>query len=171
MPQLSMYRASVTVPLQILTAQLDILNKAAAHCAAKKIDEATLINMRLFPDMFPLARQIRVMTGMALAALRIAGVELPKFEDNETTFEQLKARISKVIDLLKGIKPEQVDGSEDRDVVLQMMAGPKTFKSANYLLGFAMPNFYFHATTTYNILRHCGVELGKKDFMGDYSGT
>ncbi len=168
---LSMYRASVHVFLQILNAQIAVLDKAAAHCAAKKIDEATLINMRLFPDMFPLHRQIRTMTGMALSAGRIAGVELPKFEDGETTFEQLKARITKTIDFLKGLKPEQIDGSEDRDVVLQMMAGPKTFKAANYLLGFAMPNFYFHATTTYDILRHAGVELGKRDFTGDSTNT
>jgi hypothetical protein len=108
---LSMYRASVPVFLQILGAQAAILDKAIAHCAAKKIDQATILGMRLFPDMLPFTRQIHIATGQALGAGRLAGVELPKFEDNETTLEELKARIVKTMDFLKSLKPEQIDGS------------------------------------------------------------
>ena len=163
---ISMYRASVPVFLQILPAMSACLDKAAAYAAAKKFDPAALLQSRLFPDMFPLVRQIQIASDFAKnTPARLAGVEPPKFEDTETTIEQLRARIAKTVGYVREFKPGQIDGSEERDITIPMGGQPRSFKGENYLIGHALPNFFFHATTTYAILRHNGVELGKGDFM------
>ena len=163
---ISMYKASVPVFLQILAAQSATLDKAAAHAAARKIEPSVLLNARLYPDMYPLVRQIQITSDTAKGAGgRLAGVDRPVFADTETTFDELKERIAKTVAFLKGLKPEQIDGSETRDIVLQIGDRSMPFKGEGYLFSFALPNFFFHATTAYAILRHCGVELGKRDFM------
>lgn len=164
---LSMSQASLPVFIRMLRNLRGILEKGAAHAEAKKIDASALTTARLFPDMFPLTRQVQIATDSAKGcAARLAGVEIPKFEDTEQTFADLLARVDKTIAFIKTIKPEQVDGSEERDVVLQMRAGPLEFKGQAYLTHFVLPNFFFHITTAYNLLRHNGVELGKADFIG-----
>ncbi|HVM82905.1 MAG TPA: DUF1993 family protein [Candidatus Binatia bacterium] len=163
---LSLYDASVPVFRQILGALAAIIDKAAAHAEAKKIDPAVLINARLYPDMFPFQRQVFIATDFGKgASARLAGVEVPKFEDTETTFPELKARIQKTLDFIATLKPAQFEGAETRDVTIQLRGGQETFKGRAYLFHFALPNFYFHATTAYDILRHNGVELGKPDFI------
>ncbi|MGR9108224.1 MAG: DUF1993 domain-containing protein [Gammaproteobacteria bacterium] len=167
MTTISMYQASIPVFIRMLTNCDQILDKALAHAEAKNIDPAVLVQMRLYPDMFPLSRQVQIASDMAKGcAARLAGQEPPKYEDTETTFSELKARIEKTIAFLKSFSPDQIDGSEDRAVVLNF--GPKTFtfQGLPYLLHFVLPNFYFHLTTTYAILRHGGVEIGKMDFVG-----
>ncbi len=169
--QMSMYQASVPVILRGFAATSAIIDKAVAHAAAKKIDPSVLVNFRLAPDMLPLKAQIGIMSDVSKGGVgRLAGVEIPSFADTETTFEELRARIDKTVSFLNGIKPAQVDGTEDKQITLQL--GPANakvemkFTGIHYLLDFVMPNFYFHATTVYAILRHCGVELGKRDFLG-----
>jgi hypothetical protein len=143
-----------------------ILDKAAAYAAAKKIEPQVLLEGRLYPDMFPLTRQVQIATDFAKGACaRLAGVEPPKYPDTETTFDELKARIGKTIAFIKEFKPSQIDGSEERDISLQMGGQMRTFKGENYLTSVVPPNFFFHAATTYAILRHNGVELGKQDFL------
>lgn len=163
---LSMYQASVPVFVQFLSALSGILDRAKAYAEARKLEPSVLLQTRLFPDMFPLVRQVRSATDHALTAGRIAGAELPKFSDNEASFEDLKERIAKTIDFLKSLKPAQIDGTEEKDITIQLGGGSRVFKGQPMLLSFAMPNFFFHTTTAYNILRHCGVEIGKRDFMG-----
>src|SRR5207253_10466232 len=144
-----------------------LLDKAAAHCEAKKIEPAVLTTARLFPDMFALARQVQIACDTAKGAVaRLAGAEIPKHEDSEQTFAELKARIAKTLDFIESVKPERIDGSEEKEIVLPMRSGERRYKGMQYLLGFAYPNFYFHITTAYNILRHNGVEVGKQDFIG-----
>ena len=163
---ISMYRASVPVFQQILPALSGCLRKAADHAAAKKIDPAVLIQSRLYPDMFPLVRQVQIATDQAKGGMaRLAGQEPPKYEDSEASFDQLQNRIQKTLSFVSEFKPSQIDGSEDRDIMLTLGGQPYNFKGENYLLGFVLPNFFFHATTTYAILRHNGVELGKGDFL------
>jgi hypothetical protein len=163
---MSMYRASVPVFLQMLPALSAVLDKAAAHAAAKKIDPLVFVDARLYPDMFPLSRQVQVATDFAKGACaRLAGVEPPKYADTERTLDDLKARISKTVDFIKEFKPAQIDGSEDRDISLVLGGQQQKFKGENYLTGLVLPNFFFHVTTAYAILRHNGVELGKQDFM------
>jgi hypothetical protein len=163
----SMYQAAVPPVLQILASVSAILDKAAAHCAARKIDPAALLTFRLFPDMFPLSRQVQVVTDQAKGmAARLAGIEVPSYADTETTFDELKARIAKTTAFVKSVTPAQIDGSEDRPIVIKAGGNELKFTGRQFLTGFVFPNFYFHATTTYNILRHCGVELGKRDFLG-----
>jgi hypothetical protein len=163
----SMYQAAVPPVLQILGSISTILDKAAAHCAARKIDPAALLTFRLSPDMFPLSRQVQIMTDQAKGmAARLAGVEVPSYADTETTFADLKARIAKVTAYVKGFTPAQMDGSEDKPIVIKAGGTELKFTGRQYLTSFVFPNFFFHATTTYNILRHCGVELGKRDFLG-----
>jgi hypothetical protein len=162
---ISMYRASSPVFLQILPAMSGCLDKAQAFATAKKIDPSVLLQSRLYPDMFPFARQVQIATDFAKGTMaRLAGVEPPKYEDNETTIEQLKARIAKTLDFVKEFKPSQIDGSEERDITITLGGQPRQFKGENYLVGFVLPNFFFHAATAYAILRHNGVELGKMDF-------
>lgn len=165
---ISMYLATVPPILRSLTNLREILGKAAAHAEAKKIDPSVLVNARLYPDMFPLSRQVQIASDTAKGAVsRLAGLEPPKYEDNETTFAELRARLDKTIALLESIKPEQIDGSEERDIVIPMRDRTLTFKGLPYLLDYVLPNVYFHATTAYAILRHNGVEIGKKDFLGN----
>lgn len=164
---ISMHQAAVPVLARTLNNLINILEKGAAHAAAKKIEPAVLLNSRLFPDMFALTRQVQIACDMSKGAVaRLAGDEPVKFEDNESTFEDLIARVRKVIAIVEGYKAAQIDGSEGRDIVLKSPRGDMNFKGLNYLQGFVLPNVYFHVTTTYNILRHNGVELGKMDFIG-----
>ena len=164
---LSMSAVAIPTFLNTLGALSKILDKAAAHCAAKKIDQAVLLQTRLIPDMFPLVKQVQLTCDFAKNTLgRLTG-EPPKFPDEEKSIDELKAPIAKTIDYVKGFKAEQVDATEDKDVTFPI--GPQqtmTLKGAQYLIGFALPNFYFHATTAYDILRQSGVEIGKRDFLG-----
>jgi hypothetical protein len=165
--KLSMYQASVAAFTRQLNNLAAILEKGAAYAEAKKIDPKVLINSRLFPDMFPLVRQIQIATDTARAgAARLAGVEVPAQEDNETTFPELVARVRKTIGYLETLKAEQFEGSEDRTVSWQTRSSTKTMEGLPYLQNHLLPNLYFHITTTYNILRHSGAELGKMDFLG-----
>jgi hypothetical protein len=164
---ISMYQASAPRFVNTLKNLSAILDKAQAHADAKKIDSKALIAARLYPDMFPMSRQVQSACDAAKGAVaRLAGVEVPVHEDTEQTFEELKARIAKTIAFINSVKPAQVDGSEEREVVLKMRSGEVKFKGMQYLLGHALPNFYFHATTAYDILRHNGVEVGKRDYIG-----
>ena len=165
--KLTMYQASVTAFIRQLNNLAAILEKGAAHADAKKIDPKVLINSRLYPDMFPLVRQVQIATDTARAgAARLAAVEVPTQEDNETTFAELVARVRKTISYLETLKAEQFEGSEDRTVTWQTRSSTKTMQGMPYLQNHLLPNLYFHITTTYNILRHSGVELGKMDFLG-----
>lgn len=167
---ISMYLASIPPILRTLTNLRAVLEKAAAHAEARKIDPSVLINARLYPDMFPLSRQVQIATDNAKgAASRLAGREPPKYEDNESTFPELVARIDKTIALLETFKPEHIDGSEDKTITLPMHDRTLTFKGMPYLLDYVLPNIYFHVTIAYAILRHSGVEIGKKDFLGKIS--
>lgn len=164
---LSMYQASVPVFIRALTNLSNVLDKGIAHVEAKKIDGAAIVNFRLFPDMLPFAAQIRIAGDIAKGGgARLAGIDPPKFEDNETTLAELSERIKKTIAFLQTIKAEQVDGSEARDITMPTRGEPMKFKGQGYLLGFVLPNIYFHCATAYNILRHNGVEIGKTDFIG-----
>ena len=164
----SMYSVSIPVFMQHLNGLSGVLDKAAAWATARKVNEADLLNMRLSPDMFNLMRQIRAATDHAAnAAGRLSGKELLKFANDETTIAQLKDRIAKTIEFLKSVKPADVDGTEDKDISITFPSGAtRAFKGQGLLLGNSLPNFYFHVTTAYDILRQCGVELGKRDFMG-----
>lgn len=165
---ISMYQASAPRFANILTNLSAILDKAQAHAEARKIDPAVLMGCRLFPDMFPLARQVQIASDTAKGAVaRLAGAEIPKFEDTEQTFADLKARIAKTIEFVRSFKPAQLDGSEDREIMLKLGGREVKFTGMQYLLGHATPNFYFHVTTAYDILRHNGVELGKRDYIGN----
>ena len=163
----SMSRASLPVfeiGLNALSANLD---KAAAFAAAKKIDASVLVNARLAPDMFALARQVQIATDQAKnGSARLAGVEAPKYEDNETTIDQLKARIAKTVAYIKTLDARQIDGAADREINFPVGPNKGQMKGDDYLNHFVLPNFYFHITTAYDILRHCGVECGKRDFLG-----
>lgn len=164
---ISMYQASAPRFVNTLKNLSAILDTAQAHADAGKIDPKVLTAARLYPDMFPMSRQVQSACDTAKGAVaRLAGVEVPVHEDTEQTFEELKARIAKTIAFINTIKPAQVDGSEDREIVLKFRSGEVKFKGTQYLLGHALPNFYFHATTAYDILRHNGVAVGKKDYIG-----
>jgi uncharacterized protein len=166
-----MYQASVPAFLQQLPALAGVLDKAEAYARTKKIEPAVLLDARLFPDMFPLVRQVQIACDFAKgASARLAGIEVPVYEDTEQSFIELKARIRKTLAFLRTIKPEQIDGSEGRHVTIKIAGKPVTFQGLPYLVNFALPNFYFHATTAYAILRHNGVELGKRDFIGQIPG-
>ena len=164
---LSMYDFSIPVLKQSLGSLAVILRKAADHAESRKIDPAAFIGARLFPDMFALAKQVQIATDQAKGcAARLAGIDIPSFEDNETTFGELQARIEKTIAFLDSVKAQQINGSETRDIVLQLRERTVEFKGQDYLLKWVMPNFYFHVTTAYNLLRHNGVDIGKRDFLG-----
>jgi uncharacterized protein len=164
----SMSQASLPVFEIGLNALSAVLDKAEEFAKAKKIDSAVLLNSRLAPDMFALTRQVQIATDQAKnGSTRLAGVEPPRFEDNETTLDQLKARIAKTITFVKTLDPKKIDGSADREITFPL--GPTNkghMKGDNYLNHFVLPNFYFHLTTAYAILRHGGVDLGKRDYMG-----
>jgi hypothetical protein len=165
---LSVYEAFVPALIHGLGSLKNILQKGAAHAEAKKIDPSVLINARLFPDMFALGRQVQIASDAAKgAAARLAGIDPPKFEDVETTFPELIARIDKTIDFLKGFTPSQFEGAEERTVTIKTPRATLTFTGLKFLRHWALPNFYFHVTTAYNVLRHNGVEIGKADYLGE----
>ncbi len=164
---ISMYQASIPTFIRMLGNLTTIVDKGAAFAVARKIEPAVLINSRLFPDMFPFGRQVQIVTDNAKGgAARLAGLEPPKYEDNETSFAELNARIEKTVAYLNTFKPEQIDGTENRTVTLTLGGKPMTFQGMPYLLNLVLPNIYFHITTAYNILRHNGVDVGKNDYLG-----
>jgi hypothetical protein len=165
---ISMYQASVPRFVNILGNLSNILDKAQAHIEAKKIDDSVLTSYRIFPDMLPMAKQVQIACDTAKGVVcRLAGVEIPAFEDNEVTLADLKARIAKTVAYIQGFKPEQIDGTEDKAIVTKRGDKETHYKGMQFLLGHAVPNFYFHVTTTYNILRHNGIDIGKRDFLGN----
>ena len=164
---ISMHQASAPRFVNMLKNLSAMLDKAQAYADAKKLDHTVLTSYRLYPDMLPFTRQIQIACDSARGAMaRLAGVEIPKHEDVEQTFPELKARIAKTIAFIEEFKPAQIDGTEDKAVTLKTRGKDTTFQGMQFLLGFAYPNFYFHVTTAYNILRHNGIELGKWDFLG-----
>jgi uncharacterized protein len=164
---ISMYQASAPRFANTLKNLSAILDKTQAHVEAKKIDPAVLLASRLYPDMFPLVRQIQIASDNAKGPVaRLAGVEVPKYEDTEETIADLKARLARTIDFVGSFRPAQIDGSEDKDIHLKLGPREVDWKGMQYLLGFALPNFYFHVVTAYDILRHNGVEIGKRDYIG-----
>ena len=166
---LSMYQASVPVMQRRMRQLIGILDKAEAHCTAKKIDPEVMISARLYPDMFPLRRQIQIATDMAkAAAARLSGSEVPTSQDTDKTFADLKARLQGAIDNLATYKPEQIDGSENKDISLTIGGQPAVLKGQMYLLNHAFAHFNFHTVTAYGILRHNGVEIGKRDWVGTF---
>jgi len=165
--QISMYEALVPTANRMLRNLSAILDKGAAFAEARKVDPTVLLNGRLAPDMFSLSRQVQIACDMVKgAAARLSGNEIPKFDDNEVSFADLKARIAKTLAFVNSVDAARFDQSEDRDILLQMRSGELRFKGLSYLRDFVLPNMYFHITTTYAILRHNGVELGKPDFIG-----
>ncbi len=164
---LSIHQASVPALLQILGSLAGLIDKAIAHCEARKIDPAVIVGYRLAPDMFAFGRQIQIATDQAKGiAARLAGVEIPKFEDVEVSLDDLKARLAKTADFIKSLPAAQFEGAEDRAILLKVGGHELNFTGTTYLFGFGLPNFYFHAATAYDILRHTGVAIGKRDFLG-----
>lgn len=162
----SLYQASVPVFVQFLSALSANLKKGADHAAGKKFDSAVLVNARLAPDMFALARQVQIATDHAKGATaRLTGSDIPSYADSEATIEELQARIAKTLDFIQSFKPEQFNGSEERKITLKIGGEDRTFAATEYLFNFALPNFFFHVTTAYAILRHNGVDVGKRSFM------
>ncbi|MGB4811924.1 MAG: DUF1993 domain-containing protein [Methylophilaceae bacterium] len=163
---LTMFELTISPLLRTLNNLAHILKKGEAYADAKKIEHSVLLNARLFPDMYPLTRQVQIATDMSKgAAARLAGLEIPKYEDNESTFSELQARIAKTIAFIETVKPEQLLGSEAREVTITVRKVEVKFTGLDYVLKWVMPNVYFHMTTAYNIFRHNGVELGKPDFL------
>ena len=166
---LTMYQASIPVFVRMLGNLSAILDKANAHSVAGKIEPSVFITARLAPDMYPLSRQVQITTDIVKGcAARLAGIDVPSYEDNETTFAELTARIAKTVSFLQSLTAEQIDGSEERSITLKFGSRELSFLGQAYLLEFVYPNFYFHLTTAYAILRHNGVELGKMDYTGHY---
>ncbi|NYT62572.1 DUF1993 domain-containing protein [Alcaligenaceae bacterium] len=167
---ISLYAASLPVFKQMLNSMDAVLSKAEEHATARKIDPNALLQARLFPDMFPLIRQVQVATDFARGvSARLAGAEVPKFDDNQQTFADLHELISKTLAFIDGFTPAQIDGQEDRVIVTRPgTPKEKKFTGQSYLLAYGLPQFFFHVTTTYAILRHNGVEVGKRDYMGQY---
>lgn len=164
---LSLYDASIPTFLHSLRNLKAILEKGAAHAEARKFDPNVFVSMRLYPDMLPLSRQIQIASDAAKgAAARLSGSEPPKFEDNETTLAELIARVTKTIDYLEGFKPEQFEGDDDRVITIKTPRMSFNFKAVDFVRHWALPNFFFHMTTAYALLRHGGVEIGKVDFLG-----
>ncbi len=166
---ISMHQISVPVFIQYLEALSGVLDKAAAHCAARKIDESVLLQMRVFPDMFDLTRQVGIALHFSVGTIaQLTGIETPDFGTESASFADLNGRIAKALNFLKGVTPEQLAGSEDRQIELKQTARTLNFTGQIFFLHHAMPQFCFHCTTVYNILRQAGVEIGKRDFMGEY---
>ena len=166
---LSLYDLSVPVFVQSLEALSSVLKKAAAHAEARKIEPQILLSARLFPDMFALTRQVQLASDFAKGgAARIAGVEVPSYADTEANFEELEARITKTIAFINSIPKDKFVGAETRDITVPMRPEPRVFNALTYLRHGALPNFFFHTATAYDILRHSGVELTKRDFLGVY---
>src|ERR1700716_1886133 len=168
MTAISMYKISVPIFVQFLTSLSAVLDKAAAFAEAKKVEPSVLLNTRLAPDMFPLGRQGPAATRHAIHACgRRAAAAQPSPARLGATIPELKERIAKTIEFIKGLKPAQIDGSEDKEIKITFPSGAvREFTGQRLLLNNSLPNFYFHCTTAYDILRHCGIELGKRDFMG-----
>ena len=167
---ISMYAASVPVFRQMLNSLSDVLSKAEAHATAKNIDPAALLQSRLFPDMLPFTRQIQIAADFAKSVpARLASIEVPAYEDNEQTFADLQARIAKTLALLDTLTLAQFDGSEELEIVLRPgTPKEKKLSGQNYLLSYGLPQFFFHVMTAYSLLRHNGIEIGKKDYMGNF---
>jgi len=168
--QFSMYQATAPGFVHILTQLKHILKKGEDYATARKIEPTVLTTARLFPDMLPLNRQIHIATDQVKFCMsRLAGTEAPKFDDTEKTFEELQARIDKTIAHIQSFKPAQIDGSENKTIEIKPANGnPRKYQGMNYLFDSVYPNFFFHVTTAYDILRHNGVEIGKMDFLGDH---
>src|SRR5882762_11747100 len=163
---ISMYKVSVPIFVQFLSAQSGVIDKLAAHIDAKKYDANYYFNLRFFADMYPYVRQVQqASTHAARCCSALAGVPMPDMPNTETSFAELKARLARTIDFVKGFKPAQIDGTEDKDITIKLGANERKFTGQGLLLNFILPNFYFHCTTAYDILRHCGIELAKGDFM------
>lgn len=164
---LSIYDATIPPLKRVLSNLAAILKKGEEYADAKKVEHQVLLNSRLFVDMYPLTRQVQIATDMSKGAgARLAAIEIPKYEDNETSFAELQARIAKTIAFLDAINPEQLEGAEAREITMTIRKADLKFNGQDYLLKWVLPNVYFHVTTAYNILRHNGVELGKQDFLG-----
>lgn len=167
---ISLYASSIPVFTQMLGSVSAMLLKAEEHATTKNIEPNALLQARLFPDMFPMTRQVQIACDFARGvSARLAGVDIPKFDDNEQTFAELQTLISKTLAFVSAFKPEQIDGNEAREIITRPgTPKEKRFNGQAYLLSYGLPQFFFHVTTTYAILRHNGVELGKKDYMGAY---
>jgi uncharacterized protein len=163
---ISLYDFSIPPLTRGLTNLSAILDKAAAHAAAKKFDSIVLTQLRLYPDMHPLVRQVQIACDTAKGVARLAGVDVPKHEDNEVTLDDLKRRIAKTLDFLKTLSTEQIKDAENRPVEIKFPSGAWKFTAAGYLTDFVLPNFYFHESMVYALLRKSGVEIGKGDFLG-----
>jgi uncharacterized protein len=165
---LTMHSSSVPPFVRMFNNMLSWLDKAQAHAEAKKFDSVNYLGLRLAPDMLPLTRQIQITTDGAKGCVaRLAGLDVPKWDDTEATLAELRARVQKALDYVQSIPAAQIDGSEQRDIVLPTRQGePLRFSGETYLKHFVLPNFYFHASMTYALLRHAGVDLGKADFLG-----
>jgi hypothetical protein len=164
---ISMSSASAPVFVKTLGNMLAWLDKAEKHAEARKFDPSNFLLLRLAPDMLPFARQVQIASDNAKGPIaRLAGLEIPKYEDNEASFDELRERIRKTVQFINSVPADKIDGSEGREIVLPMRGGELRFSGENYLKHFALPNFFFHATTAYALLRHGGVELGKADFLG-----
>nr|WP_295659455.1 DUF1993 domain-containing protein [Polymorphobacter sp.] len=164
---LSMYQASVPVFVRQFASLTAILNKAEASAAERGIDPAQLLEARLAPDMHPLTRQVQIASDSAKGCVaRLAGIEMPSFADTETTFAELKERIAKTVAFVESVTADQIDGSEERTIVLKVGPGEMTFPGQTFLLGFALPNFFFHVSIAYALLRSQGVDIGKRDYLG-----
>jgi len=162
----SLHEISVGVMLPKLRMLSTLLDKAAAHAEAERIDPATLVEARLAPDMYPLSGQIqRVSDGAKAGAARLAGLTAPSFEDNETTISELKERLAKTIAYLESIRPDQIDGREEETITIPMRDRQAEFTGRSYALNMILPNVYFHVVTAYDILRHKGVQIGKRDYL------
>lgn len=168
---ISMYQASIPVFIRGLENLSDIIEKGAMQAVASKTDPAELLNARLYADMFPLTRQVQIASDTAKgAAGRLSGIEIPSMADTETSFIELQQRIARTVEFLKSIRPEQIDGSAQKTVVLPTRSkGDLQFTGQSYLLQHALPNFFFHVSTAYDILRHNGIEIGKWDYLGSFN--
>ncbi len=165
---ISMYQASIVLFSRMFNNLLAIMDKAELYAKTKKFDTSVLVNSRLAPDMFPFSAQIQFASDTAKGcAARLAGIDIPSFPDTETTFAELRARIKKTQDFIQSLKPQQIDGSEERSIVMKVGGNQELkFTGLTYLQNFALPNFYFHISIAYAILRHNGVDIGKGDFLG-----
>lgn len=164
---ISMYSAFIPVAIRALANLSAILGKAAAHCEARQINPNAFLQSRIYPDMFPLTRQVQIASDTVKGgAARLAGIEIPRYADEEASFEDLQERLARTIQFLETIQPEQISGKEEAHIVLTLPNRQIEFKGQDYLTGFVLPNLYFHVTTAYNLLRQGGVEIGKNDYLG-----